>query len=64
MIAVILLKVVWDAYRSGKMTDAEVESAAFTTFLVWVCARIFRTGILMYGKKPSLPEIVKWVRYK
>ena len=33
VIAVILLKVVWNAYRSGKMTDNEVESAAFTTFL-------------------------------
>ncbi|HLC18382.1 MAG TPA: CoA-binding protein [Thermodesulfobacteriota bacterium] len=33
VIAVILLKVVWDAYRSGKMTDKEVESAAFTTFV-------------------------------
>lgn len=33
VIAVILLKVVWDAFNSGKMTDREVESAAFTTFL-------------------------------
>ncbi|MBI5453350.1 MAG: CoA-binding protein [Deltaproteobacteria bacterium] len=33
VIAVILLKVVWDAFNSGKMTDKEVESAAFTTFL-------------------------------
>ncbi|MFQ5735443.1 MAG: CoA-binding protein [Thermodesulfobacteriota bacterium] len=33
VIAVILLKVVWDAFNTGKMTDREVESAAFTTFL-------------------------------
>ncbi|MBI5587167.1 MAG: CoA-binding protein [Deltaproteobacteria bacterium] len=33
VIAVILLKVVWDAFNSGKMTNREVESAAFTTFL-------------------------------
>jgi ABC-2 type transport system permease protein len=31
--------------------------------LVWVCARIYRVGILMYGKKPTLPEIMKWIRY-
>ena len=31
--------------------------------LVWVCARIYRIGILMYGKKPTLPEIMKWIRY-
>ena len=26
-------------------------------------ARIYRVGILMYGKRPTLPEILKWVRY-
>ncbi len=33
VIAVILLKIVWKAFNSGKMTGREVESAAFTTFL-------------------------------
>ena len=33
VIAVILLKVVWKAFNTGKMGDREVESAAFTTFL-------------------------------
>jgi ABC-2 type transport system permease protein len=28
-----------------------------------LCARIYRIGILMYGKRPSLPEIVKWLKY-
>ncbi len=28
-----------------------------------LCSRIYRVGILMYGKRPTLPEIVKWVRY-
>lgn len=31
--------------------------------MVWVCGRIYRVGILMYGKKPTLPEIIKWIRY-
>jgi ABC-2 type transport system permease protein len=31
--------------------------------LVWVSARIFRVGILMYGKRPSLRELVKWLHY-
>jgi ABC-2 type transport system permease protein len=30
----------------------------------WVAARIYRTGILMYGKKPSYREIGKWLFYK
>ena len=28
-----------------------------------ICARIYRVGILMYGKRPTLPEIIKWVKY-
>ncbi|HEX9118989.1 MAG TPA: ABC transporter permease [Terriglobales bacterium] len=31
--------------------------------VVTLCSRIYRVGILMYGKKPTLPEIVKWIRY-
>ena len=31
--------------------------------LMWACARIYRVGILMYGKRPTLPEILKWIRY-
>jgi ABC-2 type transport system permease protein len=30
---------------------------------VWLCARIYRVGILMYGKKPTFQELWKWVRY-
>lgn len=33
-------------------------------FMVWAGGKIYRVGILMYGKKPSLKEIVKWMRYK
>ena len=31
---------------------------------VWVAARIYRVGILMYGKKPTLGGIAKWIFYK
>ncbi len=31
--------------------------------LIIVCARIYRVGILMYGKRPTLPEILKWLKY-
>ena len=33
-------------------------------FMIWLCAKIYRVGIFMYGKKPSLTEIIKWARYK
>ena len=30
--------------------------------LVWVAARIYRTGMLMYGKRATIPEIIRWAR--
>ncbi len=32
-------------------------------FTVWFAAKIYRVGILMYGKKPSYKEIFKWIKY-
>ena len=32
--------------------------------LAWLGAKIFRVGILMYGKKPTIREIFRWLRYK
>lgn len=36
----------------------------YTTFLimVWLSAKIYRIGILMYGKKPSWKDFAKWIR--
>jgi ABC-2 type transport system permease protein len=31
-------------------------------FAIWASARIFRIGLLMHGKTPNLPEILRWVR--
>jgi len=30
---------------------------------IWVSGKIFRVGILMYGKRPTLPELLKWIKY-
>ena len=30
---------------------------------IWFAAKIYRVGILMYGKKPSIKELIKWLRY-
>ena len=32
-------------------------------FTVWFAAKIYRVGILMYGKKPSYKELYKWLKY-
>jgi ABC-2 type transport system permease protein len=33
-------------------------------FMVWLAAKIYRVGILMYGKKPSYKDLYKWLKYK
>ena len=30
--------------------------------LLWLAARVYRVGMLMYGKKASIPEVMRWVR--
>jgi len=37
-------------------------SIAAVAAMIWLCARVYRVGILMYGKKPTLQEIWRWVR--
>lgn len=37
---------------------------ATSVAFVWLSARIYRVGILMYGKKPSIREMLKWVRWR
>lgn len=38
-------------------------TAGFVWFMIWLCARIYRVGILMYGKKPTARELLRWLRY-
>jgi ABC-2 type transport system permease protein len=30
---------------------------------LWISSRLYRVGILMYGKRATLPELVRWLRY-
>jgi len=30
--------------------------------MIWVSSKVFRVGILMYGKRPTLPEIIRWLK--
>jgi ABC-2 type transport system permease protein len=34
-----------------------------TLGVIYASARIYRIGVLMYGKRPTLPELVRWLRY-
>ncbi len=46
----------------------EIAISVFILFLsiigvAWIAAKIYRIGILMYGKKPSYKELLRWMRY-
>jgi len=30
---------------------------------MWAAGKVFRVGVLMYGKPPSLKDLARWVRY-
>lgn len=32
--------------------------------VIWIAAKIYRVGIFMYGKKPNVREIIRWIQYK
>ena len=47
----------WQIALSIGVTVATIFGVTF------ICGRIYRVGILMYGKRATLPEIIKWIRY-
>ena len=62
-----------DLSTTGRISGADVPpleialvllGIALTCALVtWLAARIYRVGLLMYGKRPTMRELVRWVRY-
>jgi ABC-2 type transport system permease protein len=54
-------------YAASEVPPAEVALSLAvlvlsTLLTVWVAARIYRVGILMYGKRPSFREMIRWAR--
>lgn len=47
----------WEVVASVAVMVASIIGVA------WVAGRIYRVGILMKGKRPTLPELARWVRY-
>ena len=47
----------WEIWLSFVLMSATIFA------ILWVSSRIYRVGILMYGKKPNLPEILRWLKY-
>jgi ABC-2 type transport system permease protein len=47
----------WEVALSLALTSASICA------IIWVTSRIYRVGVLMYGKRPSLPELLRWLKY-
>jgi ABC-2 type transport system permease protein len=47
----------WEIFASIALTSACIY------VIVWVTSRIYRVGVLMYGKRPTLPELLRWLKY-
>ncbi len=47
----------WQVWLSVALLAASVWG------MVWLAARIYRVGVLMYGKRATLPEMLRWLRY-
>jgi ABC-2 type transport system permease protein len=57
------LRIAIEMPPAWQLALAYVLTIGFVIGMVWICARIYRVGILMYGKKPTFAEIWKWTRY-
>ncbi len=57
------VRIAADAAAGWEIVAALVLLAATFVGAIWLASRIYRVGILMYGKKASFGDMVRWVRY-
>ena len=53
----VLMPPVWQIALSVVLTSATI------ALVITIAGRIYRVGILMYGKPPTFPELVRWARH-
>jgi ABC-2 type transport system permease protein len=58
----MLVRVVTETPPLWQIALSLAVGVATTIVLTWVAARIYRVGMLMYGKSASLPEVMRWLR--
>jgi len=59
----MLLRIAVKTPPAWQIALGYVLTIALCAGMIWLCARVYRVGILMYGKKPTVKEIWRWVRY-
>jgi len=59
----MLLRIVVKTPPVWQIALGYVLTGGFIAFLLWACGRIYRIGILMHGKRPTLAELGRWIRH-
>ncbi len=59
---VMLVRIVTQTPPFWQIALSLVIGFAAVVLLMWVAARIYRIGMLMYGKRATIPEIMRWMR--
>ncbi len=64
---IMFTRIAMDKEPLMKMWDQIAAAIAIDVLTIYLiillCAKIYRVGILMYGKRPTMPEIMKWLKY-
>jgi ABC-2 type transport system permease protein len=61
---VMMVRVAIGGVSIGELVLSLALLAAACFGMIWIAAKIYRTGILMYGKRPSYKELWKWMKYR
>jgi ABC-2 type transport system permease protein len=57
-----MMRLTAQAIPAWQLALSLVILAASVVFCMWAAAKVFRTGLLMYGKRPALKEIIRYIR--
>jgi ABC-2 type transport system permease protein len=58
----MLVRVVTETPPFWQIALSLLFGVAVVVAMIWIAARIYRTGMLMYGKRATVPEILRWIR--
>lgn len=61
--SVMFLRIALGSAPAWQIAASIILLIATIVALTWVAAKIYRVGVLMYGKRPTLPELARWLKY-
>ncbi len=61
--SLMFMRIALEAAPAWQIALSIVLMVATIIGVVWLAAKIYRVGVLMYGKRPTIPELVRWLRY-